>query len=838
MGEVYRADDLKLRQPVALKFLPKDLVHNAQRHEYFHNEVRLSRQISHPNVCRVYDIAEVDGQHYLSMEFIDGEDLKELLRRIGRLPKDKGLEIARQLCAGLAAAHEKGVLHCDLKPANVMIDGRGQARITDFGLARLTGDQHESHEIPGTPAYMAPEQFLHGQMSVRSDLYALGLVLYEIFTGRRAHQAGSLAELQNLHSHSSTTRSPSDLVDDMDPVVERVILRCLEKDPDDRPRSAASVAAALPGGDPLAAAIAAGETPSPEMVAAAGERGGVSPTVAGACLAGVVGCLVVACLLADRAYLVNRAPLERPPEALEDEAKEIVEHLGYDEPPAQTACGFVELPIDRKSIQQAELPDGVGDRWDLLETGPWPGMRFWYRQSSWPMLMNNYWTGWGGLSRTRVTDRDPPWVAPRMVGVALDPRGRLRGFRAVPPKTAAERIAKDAQSPKWADWFPEEYLGFSLGDLATADWQLTPPDAYDTIQSWQGTWPGSGEPLYVQATAYRGRPVHFAIIPPLRMKPEGLSPWAASSRVESGRDFLLWLVTGVFVGAAVLAWWNLQLGRGDRRGAARLALYVFGVGAVVWILQASHTGGAFVYPRMMVGLSQAAWEAARFWIFYIALEPWVRRIWPETLISWTRLLAGRFRDPRIGRDLLVGALVGAIIATMSSVNALAPGWLGLPWELKSSPSLSLLGPAVLTGQVLAAQLAAIANALFVLTLLLLFRVLFRGVTRDGGRLAGCGVVVVMVVWLCLMEAGHPYVSWLVWGLNVTMLVWLLVRFGLLAAVSANVVIRLLQLPITTDTSAFYFGNGLFAVGLVLAIAMYGFYTSLAGRPVFAEALPE
>jgi serine/threonine protein kinase len=117
--------------------------------------VRLSRQLAHPKVCRVYDIDEVDGRHFLSMEFIDGEDLQGLLRRIGRLPRDKGLEIAQQLCAGLAAAHEKGVLHRDLKPANVMIDGRGQARITDFGLARLEGSASGVGEIAGTPAYMA-----------------------------------------------------------------------------------------------------------------------------------------------------------------------------------------------------------------------------------------------------------------------------------------------------------------------------------------------------------------------------------------------------------------------------------------------------------------------------------------------------------------------------------------------------------------------------------------------------------------------------------------------------------------------------------------------------------
>jgi len=117
MGEVYRADDLKLGQAVALKFL------------------KLARQVSHPNVCRVYDVQETDGRHFLSMEFVDGEDLATLLRRIGRLPRDKAVQIARQLCAGLAAAHEQGILHRNLKPANIMIDGRGRTRITDFGLA-------------------------------------------------------------------------------------------------------------------------------------------------------------------------------------------------------------------------------------------------------------------------------------------------------------------------------------------------------------------------------------------------------------------------------------------------------------------------------------------------------------------------------------------------------------------------------------------------------------------------------------------------------------------------------------------------------------------------------
>jgi serine/threonine protein kinase len=268
MGEVYRADDLKLGQAVALKFLPKPVSADPTLLARFHAEVRLARQVSHPNVCRVYDIDEIDGQHFLCMEYVDGEDLASLLKRIGHLHGDKALEIARQLCAGLAAAHDKGVLHRDLKPANVMLDGRGRARITDFGLAVAGEELTDQREVAGTPAYMSPEQLAGKGASVRSDLYSLGLVLYEIYTGKRAFDAPTLAEIRRKHAQDAPAL-PSSVTSGIDPVVERVILRCLEKDPKARPSSALQVASALPGGDPLAAAIAAGETPSPEMVAAA-----------------------------------------------------------------------------------------------------------------------------------------------------------------------------------------------------------------------------------------------------------------------------------------------------------------------------------------------------------------------------------------------------------------------------------------------------------------------------------------------------------------------------------------------------------------------------------------
>ena len=233
MGVVYRADDLKLGQPVALKFLPPEFAEDPVRRERFFAEVRIARQVSHPNVCRVYDVGEIDGQHYLSMEYVDGEDLASLLRRIGRLPNDKALEIARQLCAGLAAAHERGVLHRDLKPSNIMLDGRGRARITDFGLAAAAGESVEG-EVAGTPAYMAPEQLAGQPASVRSDLYALGLVLYELWTGRRAFSGASLEELRKKRE-AGPPPEMKETARDVDPAVDRIVVQCLEPDPAQAP---------------------------------------------------------------------------------------------------------------------------------------------------------------------------------------------------------------------------------------------------------------------------------------------------------------------------------------------------------------------------------------------------------------------------------------------------------------------------------------------------------------------------------------------------------------------------------------------------------------------------
>src|SRR4051794_409747 len=232
MGEVFRADDLILDQTVALKFLPEVVAANPERLAQFHAELRTARQVSHKNVCRLYDPGQAEGRPFLTMEYVDGEDLASLLRRIGRIPQDKAIAIARQLCAGLSAAHDRGVLHRDLKPANIMIDGDGNVRVADFGLAVAAGDPAASHA--GTPQYMAPELLAGGQASVSTDLYALGLVLFELFTGRRPYDAKTLSDLVAMQ-RSGRISTPSSVVRDLDPAIERVILRCLESDPSLRP---------------------------------------------------------------------------------------------------------------------------------------------------------------------------------------------------------------------------------------------------------------------------------------------------------------------------------------------------------------------------------------------------------------------------------------------------------------------------------------------------------------------------------------------------------------------------------------------------------------------------
>jgi serine/threonine-protein kinase len=495
MGEVYRADDLKLGQPVALKFLPRHVAGDASFVQRFYAEVRHARQVSHPNVCRVYDVGEIEGRHYLSMEYVDGEDLASLLRRIGRLGHDKALELARQLCAGLAAAHDKEVLHRDLKPANVMIDGRGRARITDFGLAVAADEEHAEGELSGTPAYMAPEQLAGRAATVQSDIYALGLVLYELFTGRRAFEAATLAEWKHKHAQEPPP-SPSTAAREVDPVVERVVLRCLEKDPRERPRSVLSVAAALPGGDPLAAALAAGETPSPEMVAASGETGGLKPVVALTLLSAVLLGLVAGVLLLPIVALHGAVPLEKTADALVERSRTILNRVGYVEKPADSAFAFEQ---NGDYLRYVEKRDRSPGRWEDMGDGRPAGIHFWYRQSPRSLVARDFFAG--APFNGQVSLHDPEPAVPGMALVIVDTLGRLLRLEVVPPERRGTPTTAPA-SPNWAVLFEEAGLDPAKFSQVAPEW--LPPTYADARTAWWRRVPSREGRLFVS------RPLRWA----------------------------------------------------------------------------------------------------------------------------------------------------------------------------------------------------------------------------------------------------------------------------------------------------------------------------------------
>jgi serine/threonine-protein kinase len=669
MGEVYRANDLELGQAVALKFLPQDIQEDETRLARFRREVRIARQVAHPNVCRVYDIGQVNQQHFLSMEYIDGEDLGSLLRRIGRLPSDKAIEIARELCAGLAAAHEKGVLHRDLKPSNVMIDGRGKVRLTDFGIASMTGQIDAAEVRHGTPAFMAPEQWSGKEVSIKSDLYSLGLVLYELFTGKRAFSADTAKELIRLH-RDTIPRNPSSLVEDLDPAVERVILRCLEKDPDKRPPSALAVAAALPGGDPLAAALAAGETPSPELVAEASDVGALQPAIAWTCLAAVVVQVLLLAWMAGESQLSGLTHLPKPPVLLIDRARQVIRDSGYPTPSQDSSFGF---SLQEDYIEYVMENDSSPERWNRVATGERSFIRFWYRQSPHYLIPQR-------LTSFFATANDPPPLLTDMVKIELDPQGRLRAFDAVAPEFDDARSL--GEEPDWSRLFAE--AGLDVDDFAPVEPEWNPASYAKRSAAWEGVYPDSAATLIrVEAASYRGRPIAFRIIEPWttpsRMDfPAADAPGRPTGKVFSPIAAVMHIAANVLaiLGGALLARRNLRLGRGDRRGAFRLALYMFSLVMLHWVFGAHHVPESSEVDLFFGALYRAFFTFALAWLFYVALEPYVRRVWPEMMISWIRLLDGRFRDPLVGRHVLMGCMVGALLELVQRAYQFIPTELG------------------------------------------------------------------------------------------------------------------------------------------------------------------
>jgi hypothetical protein len=828
MGEVYRAEDLTLDHPVALKFLPESTASNPASLAQFHNELRVARQVSHKNVCRLHDLGEAEGRRFLTMEYVDGEDLASLVHRIGRVQQDKAIDIARQICAGLAAAHERGVLHRDLKPANVMLDGEGNVRITDFGLSISAGDADAVRA--GTPQYMAPEQLAprsvagHGLQAVppatiKSDIYALGLVLFEIFTGRRAFEAKTLRDLLELHESGAAPLTPSSVVRDLDPAVERIIMRCLERDPDRRPGSALAVAAALPGANPLAEALAAGETPSPDLLVAAGEAEALPFAPSLGIVALIICGLVVCVALATRASFVRLGPLDKPPAVLIDRAEQILTTVGYAEPRGDIAYG---LGPDLAYLLWIERTDRSPRRWAVLANGIPASTAFWYRTSPSPMM--------SAAQAFTVTSTDPPARESHSHRVLLDAHGRLLELRSTPVQF--DPTPARAGSPPWSYLF--DMAGLSIAEFKPVSPQWTPADFADARAAWEGPLGGRPEiTMRVEAAAYRDQPVYFVV----------LGPWNQPTRMLSGQAPLLQQLTRItyrlaiitlVVAAVVLARHNTRIGRADMRGATRFAV----VGGLVE-LAGSVIGGHHVsdvvteYHALVFALEEATFQSVVLWTVYLALEPYGRRFWPDMLLGWSRLLSGHVRDARVGREVLAGVACGVLFVLIHAGRLLLPQMFGYaaPRPDFGMAMTVLLGQ----GSFVRYTLLTIFREFGLALLVTLVFVVARLVARRTVAAIAVGMAVMFYAWSDLGAASALWLEVLLEITAVGVLALVTIRFGLLAsAVALFVASMCVEVPLTFDAAHWSAAASNSTLAIVAALALYGFYASRAGRPVFGS----
>jgi len=801
MGEVFRADDLKLGQPVALKFLPPNVDRDAARLTQLHTEVRMARQVSHPNVCRVYDIDEVDGHTFLSMEYVDGEDLSSLLRRVGRFNEERGLELARQMCAGLAAAHERGVVHRDFKPANVMIDGDGRVRITDFGLAGITGEALRA----GTPAYMAPEQIAGGEVTPRSDIYALGLVLYEVFTGQRALDGKNLAELIRRREQTGGIAPLSAVVKDIDPLIERAIMRCLDPDPAKRPASALAVAAALPGGDPLAAALAAGQTPSPEMVAAAGGIEVVSKRTAWLTAAWIALSLIAIMLCYQRVMLVNRVPSPKTPEALQDRAVEALAKLGYPVDRTTWTARGMGFSLDYATF--IEKTSTAHDRWQALGRQRPATLSLWHRTSPRPLVPLG--------DDKSVNSQNPPLNVAGMTLTVVDASGRLAEFLAVP--RPFEVGAAPPPPINWDALF--EAAGIDMATFTPVPPRVVPPVFADERKAWEGLLPELPDHVFrVEAAAYAGKPVFFVVG----------GQWTRSSRAAQTaaplfnvliNEFSALVMPGLMLAGAILARRNLKLGRGDRRGAFRAASFVFIMMMAAWVLAEHVTPIGPDVLRLFEAIGGALFASALLWLTYLGLEPYIRRYFPDSLIGWTRLIAGRWQDARVGRDVMIGVAAGLGMTVLYAVHNLIPIMLGRPEPMPlGMDATSLLG----VRHVLASLAARLAEAMQSSMLAVVGIVALLILLKREWLATLAGVAIFTPVALSgMFRPGTPVLDMIIGTGIITIFVLTIVRVGLLATMAALAThFILLRAPLTLELASWRAPLGLWFVGLI-ALAGFG-----------------
>jgi serine/threonine-protein kinase len=680
---------------------------------------------------------------------------------------------------------------------------------------------------------MSPEQLAGRPATIRSDLFALGLVLYELFTGERAVRAESIDGIaEQLGSRDFPT--PGTRVKDLDPAIEAMIMRCLEPRPEDRPPSASAVAAALPGGDAVAGVIASGQTPDPSLLAASGASGRVTMVAAAIWLIICAACVLLVAHLNKSASLLGVMGRTKSPEVLAERARETLRGLGLDigddARPGWSVWGVHTNIAMLDHIENSRPAIAPPRWWGALRSPPLestlaaapppseplppPAMEFWYRWS--PRLISPE------LGKVIITATDPP-PGPGDVCVRMDLQGRLIGLDAEP---GARPI--DAPSEQPAPW-PALLRAAGLRDawLTPAANTTDAASRGDARAAWTMNLsqpPFAGATAHVEAAALRGRPILFHVVWPWGAAVEAPAIDPFNQRLAMF-GFVVPLIIAPVVAGAVMARRNWRAGRGDRRGALRVAAGIVILETAAWLLMADHSAALEEYDRVAAAIGGALLEGMLVWMIYLALEPAVRRQRPAAILAWTRLTSGRVGDAMVARDVLRGAALGAAWCVLYKA------WVIIAHNFTDAPAPTIVPDEALRGvpAALAMILSGLSGSVQYGLLMLMGLLLWSrtGKWKWPAR-AGFGVFVFLLGFIILALLGQPQAANSMlylqpWGL-VTAIVYffVLARLGLLTAVVMTTTMwTLCVLPATLESGRWYAPIGWTGVAAVIAAAAWG-----------------
>jgi len=537
----------------------------------------------------------------------------------------------------------------------------------------------------------------------------------------------------------------------------------------------------------------------------------------------ILGALV----LMTRGSVANVASMPLPRDVLADRAEQVRRTLGYGDPVGDRA---MDLSVNRDYLRWAER-NGPSNWWDGVRAARPSPVTFWYRTSPKELVAVNMFVG-------RVQFDDPPMGLAGMTQVTLDGNGRLTGFRAVPPETTTPSQAATAPggTPPWEALFAAAGLDQQTFTPATPQW--IPRDFSDATAAWEGPMPGRPDQrARVEGAAYRGRVTSFLVVWPwVEPTPTQTKETTAAEKaaaVFSILFFVSFLGAGVFFGRR-----NLQQRRADTRGAARFGVFMFVAYLGARLASTTHTADPGDELAQIVGaLALSVFNAGLCWVYYLAVEPYGRRFWPDALLGWTRLWSGRLRDPRVGRELLIGMTFGALSLFVVEVPKMLT--LSLGWKMPQFPfgnALWVTGTTTgLVSQWLNYLTGGLQSALVIAMIFLVLRLILRR-----PRMA---LVAGVAVLLFAMNSGQILTGTWVDRFNVvaftTLFTLVTHRYGLIAAAALLFVDNLMSdTPLTTDLSAWWATPTLLTIPLVLGLVAFAYRASRGSEPLFGQGVPD